>query len=62
MRFKDDIRQQYNTFLKKEFLTINSMKQQPKKVKCPTCDGSGKNGDKKCKKCNGTGQVNLLLD
>lgn len=38
------------------------MKNEPKKIKCPDCNGTGKKADEKCKKCNGTGKVNLLLD
>lgn len=38
------------------------MKNEPKKIKCPDCNGTGKKSCEKCKKCSGTGKVNLLLD
>jgi DnaJ-class molecular chaperone len=38
------------------------MKNEPKKIKCIDCNGTGKKSGEKCKKYNGTGKVNLLLD
>jgi DnaJ-class molecular chaperone len=38
------------------------MKNEPKKIKCPDCNGTVRKASEKCKKCNGTGKVNLLLD
>ncbi len=38
------------------------MKNEPKKIKCPDFSGTGKRVNEICKKCNGTGKVNLLLD
>lgn len=38
------------------------MKNEPKKITCPDCNGTGKKAGEKCKKCKGTGKVNLLVD
>ena len=38
------------------------MNNEPKKIDCNDCDGTGQKLQEKCKKCKGTGKVNLLLD
>lgn len=35
---------------------------QPKKIKCPMCNGNKTIGGKECPKCKGTGEVELLHD
>lgn len=41
---------------------LGNKPREPKKVKCPKCNGAKKINQKTCPTCNGTGKVDLLTD